>query len=70
MRELIICGEGIYGVLIMISLGNDRGREQDQPAFLKSFSHSAHLLKVGDDDDDSGGWNEPPPLPFQQEHLL
>lgn len=54
----------------MISLGNDRGREQDQPALLKNFSHSAHLLNVGDDDDDSGRWNEPPPLPFQQEHLL
>lgn len=54
----------------MISLGNDRGREQDQPALLKSFSHSAHLLKVGDDDNASGGWNEPPPLPFQQEHLV
>lgn len=63
-------GRGLYEVLIMISLGNDRGREQDQPALLKNFSHSAHLLKVGDDDNASGGWNEPPPLPFQQEHLV
>lgn len=48
-------GRGLYGVLIMISLGNDRGREQDESALLKNFSHRAHLLKVGDDDDASGG---------------
>lgn len=51
-------GRGFYGVLTLISLGNDRGREQDQPALLKNFSHSAHFLNVVDDEDASGGWNE------------